>query len=420
MQRSFTVLLAIVLLTTLLASPVAAQEPSPSPSSSPPPASLSPEASALAVEAQSILAEVFAQAAESPEEAAAAARAAEIERSGLAEIDPELPAILAELEAQAAEEFGTFLAEAPPLFEPSGEPSAEGSPGASASPDPAADTSPEPSPEAGSSAFLAAVAPGPRDDDLRFAQGGSYISSIGQVLGYASRLIGAFQPSKGSGSGTAEPLRSGGGSYRIDVAFDRDTLTLIIATTERYTVPGTSPDSPPFEVTDTGSTTLQVDTCPDEDGTIVVTANASGTYDVAGEGLSYHASLDTNDHATVTVNDEAEIAGREHALTVRGSAVGDRPAFAGGEGAVDSQLQGTLTWSGEASAPGSPSVDLTTAEGVDARDLRSAFTGAPSRRRSSMLPSTPRRRFGRTAAASSSRSSPRARQSTQARRPRSP
>jgi hypothetical protein len=223
-------------------------------------------------------------------------------------------------------------------------------------------------------AFLAAVVRA-QHDDQRLAQGGSYLSSIGQVLGYASRLIGDFQPSKGSGSGTAEPLRSGGGSYRIDVAFDRDTLTLIIGATERYTVPGTSPESPPFEVTDTGSTTLQVDTCPDEDGTIVVTANASGTYDVVGEGLSYHASLDTNDHANVTVNDDAEIAGREHALTVRGSAVGDRPAFAGGAGAVDSQLQGTLTWSGEASAPGAPSVDLTTAEGVDARDLRSAFTG---------------------------------------------
>jgi hypothetical protein len=363
-QRLLTVLLAIVFLAALTATPVAAQPPSPAPRPSPA-ASLSPEASALALEAQSIVAEVFAQTAESPEEAAAAARAAEIERTGLAEIDPELPAVLAELEAQAAEEFATFLAEAPSLPEPSGEPSAEGSPDASAAP----------SPEAGSAAFLAAVAPGPRDVDVRFAQGGSYLSSIGQVLGYASRLIGDFQPSKGSGRGTAEPLRSGGGRYRIDVAFDRDTLTLIIEATEQYSVPGGSPDSPPFEVTDTGGTTLQVDTCPDEDGTIVVTANASGTYDVVGEGLSYHASLDTRDVATVTVDDEAEIAGREHALTVRGSAIGDRPAFAGGEGAVDSQLAASLTWSGETTAAGSPSVSLSTAEGVDARDLRSAFTG---------------------------------------------
>ena len=363
-QRS-AVSLALVLV-SMLAAPVGAQEsPSSAPSPSPA-ASLSPEASALAVEAQSIAAEVFAQTVESPEEAAAAARAAEIERTGLAEIDPELPAILAELEAQAAVEFATFLAEAPPLPGPSGEPSAAGSPDASASP--------SPSPEAGSAAFLAATAPGPRGDDLRFAQGGSYLSSIGQVLGYASRPIGDFQPSKGSGRGTAEPLRSGGGRYRIDFAFDRDTLTLIIEATERYSVPGGSPDSAPFEVTDTGGTTLQVDTCPDEDGTIVVTANASGTYDVTGEGLSYHASLDTNDHATATVNDEAEVAGRQHALSVRGSAIGDSPAFAGGEGAVDSQLDASLTWSGEASAA-APAVTLDTAEGVETRDLRSAFTG---------------------------------------------
>jgi hypothetical protein len=371
-QRLFTVLLAIVLLAALTASQVAAQEPSPAPSSDPAPAaSLSPEASALAAEARSIVAEVFAQTAEAPEEAAAAARAAEIERTGLAEIDPELPAILAELEAQAADEFATFLAEAPglPAEASASEPSAD------ASPEPGTEASPAPSPEAGPSAFLAAVAPGPHHDDLRFAQGGSYVSSIGQVLGYASRLVGGFQPSKGSGRGTAEPLRSGGGSYRIGVAFDRDTLTLIIEATERYSVPGGSPDSPPFEVTDTGGTTLQVDTCPDEDGTIVVTANASGTYDVTGEGLSYHASLDTNDHATVTVNDEADIAGRQHTINVRGSAIGDRPAFAGGEGAVDSQLGATLTWSGEAGSGNTPGVTLDTAEGVDARDLRSAFTG---------------------------------------------
>ena len=74
------------------------------------------------MEAQAILAEVFAQTAESPEEAAAAARAAEVERTGLAAVDPEAAATLAELEAQAAEGFATFLAELPRL--PGPEPSA--------------------------------------------------------------------------------------------------------------------------------------------------------------------------------------------------------------------------------------------------------------------------------------------------------
>jgi hypothetical protein len=366
--RRADVLCVVLLLLSTLAAPAAAQEPSPSAAVPPSPAAnLSPEASAMAVEAQAIVAEVFAGVAESPEELAAEARATEIERTGLAEIDPELPALLAELEAEAAEGFAMFVAEAPTFPPPSGEPSADGSPA------PSAEASP--SPEAGSSAFLAARAPGPRSADLRFAQGGSYLSSIGEVLGFARREVGNFVPSMGSGRNSSEPFVRGGASYRIDEVWAQDSLTIIIERSEEYTVPGASPDAPPYTVTDTGGTTLLVDTCPDEDGTIVVTANASGTYDVVGEDLSYHATLDTNDEAVVTVDPEAEIASRRHTLTVRGTAVGDRPAFAGGEGAVDAHLGATLTWPGEAGSGARPEVSLTTVEGVDVRDLRSAFTG---------------------------------------------
>jgi hypothetical protein len=356
--------LALAIISMALAAPVGARE-SPSPGVGPgPAASLSPAASALAAEAEAILADVFAQMAESPEVVAAAARAAEIKRSGLDAVDPGAAARLAELEAQAAAGFATFLAAAPPLPGPT--PSAE-----------PADASPEPSPsaQADTFAFLAAAAPGPRDDHLRFAQGGSTISSIGGVLGWASNEVRDFKPSKDSGRSRSEPYTSGDSRYRIDSAWERDTLTLIIEASERYSVPGSTPGSPPFEVTDTGGTTLQVDTCPDADGTITVSANASGTYDVVGEGLSYHASLDTRDVATVTVGDDAEIAGRQHDLTVRGTAVGDRPAFIGAEGAVDSQLDASLTWSGALGGTAAPSVTLTTAEGVDGRDLRAAFTG---------------------------------------------
>ncbi len=245
--------LALAILSLALPAPVGAQE-SPSPEVGPGPAvSLSPAASALAVEAQAILAEVFAQTAQSSEVAAAAARTAEIERSGLDAVDPGAAARLAELEAQAAAGFATFLAAAPPLPGPS--PSAE-----------PADASPEPSPsaQADTFAFLAAAAPGPRDDHLRFAQGGSTISSIGGVLGWASNEIRDFKPSKDSGRSRSEPYVSGDSRYRIDSAWERDTLTLIIEASERYSVPGATPGSPPFEVTDTGGTTLQVDTCPDD------------------------------------------------------------------------------------------------------------------------------------------------------------
>jgi hypothetical protein len=42
---------------------------------------------------------------------------------------------------------------------------------------------------------------------------------------------------------------------------------------------------------------------------------------------------------------------------------------------VGSQLDATLTWSGETGSAAAPTVTITTAEGLDARDLRSAFTG---------------------------------------------
>ena len=170
------------------------------------------------------------------------------------------------------------------------------------------------------------------------------------MLGWVTSAIDEFEPSKETGRTTDEPFVSEDGRYRIVAAQHQDTLTLIIEATERYSVPGASPGSAAYDVTDTGGTTLQVDTCPDDGGTVTISANASGTYDVVGEELGYHATLDTRDVATVTVGPDAEITGRQHVLTVRGSATGDRPAFLGGEGAGDSQLDASLTWSGTLSA----------------------------------------------------------------------
>jgi hypothetical protein len=206
------------------------------------------------------------------------------------------------------------------------------------------------------------------------AQGGSTISSIGGILGWVDSAIDEFEPSKETGRTVSDPYVSPNGRYNIVAASQQDTLTIIIEVTERYSVPGATPGSAAYEVTDTGGTTLQVDTCPDDGGTVTISAIASGTYDVVGEELGYHATLDTRDKATVTVGPDAEISGRDHVLTVRGSATGDRPAFLGDEGAADSQLDASLTWSGTLSGA-TPEVSVTTADGVDAGDLRSASTG---------------------------------------------
>jgi hypothetical protein len=153
------------------------------------PAGRPPEASASPLDAEAIAAEVFDQAAASPEALIAAARAAEIERSGATEIDPGVPAALAELEAEAAEELSASFAEALPLVATLDTASPAPSPDGSLAPSP--DTPAAPAPEASASAeagrltFLAATRPGPPAGERRFDQGGSYLSSIGEVLGYA-------------------------------------------------------------------------------------------------------------------------------------------------------------------------------------------------------------------------------------------
>ena len=206
------------------------------------------------------------------------------------------------------------------------------------------------------------------------AQGGSYVSSIGEMAAL-TREISSFRPQKGSDQTPSRQFTGGNGRYRMDILPDHDKLTLIIEREERYTVPGTTPGAPAYRVTDIGSTTLEVDTCPEDNGTIIVSASASGSYEVVGEGLLYRATLETDDTAEALVNEQANVSGRRHALTVRGTASGDRPTFVGGGGAVDSQLDASLTWSGAASTAAAPDVTLNTAEGVDTRDLRSAFTG---------------------------------------------
>lgn len=324
----------------------------------------SPGPSALAMDVQAIAGAVFAQVARAPDVLIAEVRAAELERSGLAAVDPGLPATLNEFQSRADEAFATYLAEASPVLEPL--------PDASPGPSTSAAAS---SPHGPLIASLAMTRPALPAAERRFDQGGAYLSSLGAVLGFAKSQIGAFRPSKQHQGGRSPVHENGGSRYRIDMVADRDTITLLIEHTEQYSVPGSTQGSAAYSVTDSGSTTLQVDACPDEDGTIVVVANASGTYDVAGGGLTYHASLDTHDRATVTVDDAAQVADRSHALSVRGSAAGDRPGFAGGAGAVDSQLDARLSWSGATGGGPAPDVALVTAEGVSAQDVRSAFTG---------------------------------------------
>ncbi len=219
------------------------------------------------------------------------------------------------------------------------------------------------------------------------AQGGATLASIGEMRAFIVPQIQAFRPSKGGGASSSEPyVRSdtstptiGGrtvtrdSSYRIVMATDRDTITFIIERTERYAIPGATDDDVPYEVRDSGGVTLQVDTCPDDDGTVRVTANAAGTYDLVGGGVAYHTTLDTRDVAVATVDHAAELAGWKHELTVRSTASGERPSSAGGLGSLDARLDGSAAWAGKTGSD--PEVTLTDTTGVDERHVRASFFG---------------------------------------------
>jgi hypothetical protein len=91
----------------------------------------------------------------------------------------------------ARADVAAFLAEAPPLLEPAASPG----PDASASPALYDET-------VKGTAFLSAVRPAPDGRERILDQGGSYLTSVGQMVGYVTSVIGDFHPYKG---GAREP-----------------------------------------------------------------------------------------------------------------------------------------------------------------------------------------------------------------------
>ena len=89
-------------------------------------------------------------------------------------------------------------------------------------------------------------------------------------------------------------------------------MTIGITLSETYSVPSRTPDQPPIAVTDAGEATVIADVCPDEDGTVVVTATTHATVDVMGNGLTYRVVADADDRALATVNDDAQVASVAH------------------------------------------------------------------------------------------------------------
>ena len=308
---------------------VPAQEPSPSPSSGRGPAATVDPALADAVELA--LAELAAPDAL----AVAAAEIAAADRDALTAIDPDLPAILAELQARADEDFATFL-ESVPLPEPADEPGS-GEPDAS------------PAPEGRSRiTFLSVVGPRLPDHARRLDQGASYLNAAGQISGWVDSFVGDSRPDKRSTSeapqtyartrneavGDITAARST--RYVLRASRDRDLLLLSVELSESYSIPSRTAGQPPIAVSDAGEVTLRVDVCPEEDGTATASVETSATVDAAGNGLTYRVDATARDTAVATVTDQADISTIDHAGDGRRVASGDVRAFSGGEGSTGS------------------------------------------------------------------------------------
>jgi hypothetical protein len=303
----------------------------------------------------------------SPEAVSEAARKlVAIDRERLAAIDPDLPAALDELEAESEAELSAWLATVLPSPEPE----------TSAEPSSLEEFSPAPSPAAqghGGLAFLAAAGPRVPDAARTLDQGGSYLSSVGQVAGAVSDFVAQTKPDKDSSRDPSSPFVQGNTRFEVHSARVRDVVTFGITLSETYSVPSRTPDQPPISVTDSGEAIVIVDVCPDEDGTVVATATTSATVDAAGNGLSYRVVADAEDRAVATVNSRANIASIVHTGSMSRHATGDRAVFASaGEGIAESHLVGTTSWTSDASgtATGPASVDIQVADGANEADIR--------------------------------------------------
>ena len=354
--RSLTATMLVVALVP--AAPAAGQAPSPSPSAVPSPGLDAVLADALDVELTGLT---------SPEAVSEAARElVALDRERLAAIDPGLPAALEERDAATEGDLAAWLATVLPP------PEAEASPAPSplAGPSPAASGAPE---GRSGSAFLAARGPRVPDHGRTFDQGGSYLSSVGQVAGMVAEYVASTKPDKGSSRDPAAPFVRGDTRFEVRNARVRDTVTIGLTISETYEVPSRTPGQPAITVTDSGEATVIVDVCPDEDGTVVATATTSATVDAAGNGLGYRVVADADDRAVATVNGEANVASVAHSGTASRHATGDRAVFAsGGEGSAESHLEGSTSWTtdGSGGAASPASVEIGVADGANEADIR--------------------------------------------------
>jgi hypothetical protein len=300
----------------------------------------------------------------------AAMLAADLERFGVGAFDPELPSILAELRASAAEDLATLLEDQPALLVPGADPAMQ----------------PAASPTASDArAGFASISGGAPRGPVRTAdQGGALLSVLGSMAVEAGSFIRDVRP--GPGSAVIEPppyerrtTREVGGrqvstEQRVVIrqSLDGSTVELIREMSETYAIPDAAGNLQ-ASVTDSATIRLRIDVCPDEAGMIAGTVETTAdTRFSATDGPGYHATFEGGDDFTVHVDDQAQPSVTQHAEHASRRATGQRPAF-GSEPAAETDATLRLE-SSHTSGPDAGPDQLTVVEetGADIADLRIA------------------------------------------------
>lgn len=283
------------------------------------------------------------------------------ERFGLGEFDPELPAILTEMQQRAATDLADYLAQQPPLELPGASTRRTG--------------------------LVASISRVPRRSDPRLAdQGGSFITALVAMLFSGADMARKLPIAADAAHFDSKPFDKQGtervGSrdvpysmhYEDLVGSDHGRISNSLTQRETYNIPDKVTGELQATVQDGTTVSFEMGVCPDEIGALTgrVKVNSELVFDsVSGPG--YRSTYQGSDDFVVHVTDQATVGSTQHTIETHVANSGNRKAF-GTEPAevVDSDLQviRSLAYGPDGHALDSSSQAVVTSSGVDAADMK--------------------------------------------------
>ncbi len=336
----------------------AAQSPGPEPSSAPLPRGSAGSAQPSLASAADLLVPL------SPDELQAAGQsilAAQWERFGLVEFDPELPAILTALQQRGATDLADYLARQPPLELP----------GASSH----------------RTGLVASIAEVPPRTDPRLAdQGGSFITVLVGMLFTGADMARKLPIGPDAARHDAPPFDKQGtervGSRDVpysmhaedQVGSDHGRISQSSTQRETYNIPDKVTGELKATVQDGTTVSFEMGVCPDQIGALTGRVKVSSEVvleSVSGPG--FHSTYQGTDDFVVQVTDQATVGGTQHTIETHVTNSGDRMAFGTDPAeAVDSDLGIIRSWTfgPDGDALDTSNQAIVTSNGVDAVDTK--------------------------------------------------